>query len=679
MTILGIIGLINLLACIPLSLFVLLQNPKASANRTYFWFNFNVAIFSLGYWLWQSSNNEVSALFWFRFLFIGIALISPAYIHNIFILLDLIKDKTHRLILTGIYLINIVFIGMDLSLLLFTGLEPRFGLGYWPTPTYFFHIYLAFWFFQCFYGFYHLLNGYVHSSGEKRKQIVYFMVAAAVGLLGGATNWFVWYKIPIPPYLNILITAYVFIFAYAITKHRLMNISLAISRTAAWSIAAGLLGVIYLVLVMLYRTFIFPGVDTVFIAFSVLYGIAAGVSFQNIRFFIQTGADKAFIKGWYDYRKVQRKLTSELRRAFSIDDVVSVIKKNLDEQVDISRVSVLLPDKAGDFASPEMRIPADSDLIKTMLRDREILLKNESPALPDELCVPCFSVDDLSALIILGKKRSEDPYNEQDFDLLETISDEISDSIYRIKPYEEVKTEYENTQKKLVETEKMLARSARLSSLAILTAGVTHEIRNPLGIIRMGIDKLDDETRSVEYLKEFKSKYLKHVDRIASIIDRMLYLSKAKAPIETEIDINSLIKEYIVELVAVKNVRIETQLSDIPKIKGISDDIYQVIINLTNNAVKAMPDGGTLIYKTYTGEENGNKTAVLEVIDTGIGIPRENLEKIFDPFFSTYHEGTGLGLAIAHKIIVDLHGRIEVESVVGKGSTFKVIIPAFNT
>ena len=200
---------------------------------------------------------------------------------------------------------------------------------------------------------------------------------------------------------------------------------------------------------MLYRTFIFPGVDTVFITLSVLYGIAAGVSFLNIRFFVQTGADKAFIKGWYDYRKVQRKITSELRRAFWIDDVVSVIKKNLDEQVDISRVSVLMPDKAGDFASPEMRIPADSDLIKTMMGNREILLKNRSPALPDELCRYSSSVDQSAAMIILGKKRSEDPYNEQDFDLLETISDEISDAIFRIKPYEEVKTEYENTQKKL--------------------------------------------------------------------------------------------------------------------------------------------------------------------------------------------------------------------------------------
>ncbi len=616
-------------------------------------------------------------IFWFKIDNVGVVFLSSTVYAFVVTFLGLFNKRKHYVV--GGYLISAVFAVLTLTTnWMDTGVEIFFW-GYFPKWGFLSRIFFPFFFVYMVFSFIELFARLRVEENQKIKnQIVYFLFAFGMAYTS-SIDYFATFGIPIYPASFISMGAYFFIIAYAVTKHRLLNISLAISRTAAWIISASFLGVLYLVLVMLYRTFIFPGVDTVFITLSVLYGIAAGVSFQNIRFFVQTGADKAFIKGWYDYRKVQRKITSELRRAFSIDDVVSVIKKNLDEQVDISRVSVLMPDKAGDFASPEMRIPADSDLIKTMMGNREILLKNESPALPDELCVPCFSVDELSALIILGKKRSEDPYNEQDFDLLETISDEISDAIFRIKPYEEVKTEYENTQKKLVETEKMLARSARLASLATLTAGVTHEIRNPLGIIRMGIDKLDDEQRSVEYLKEFKAKYLKHVDRIASIIDRMLYLSKAKTPVETEIDINSLIKEYIIELVAVKNVRIETQLSDIPKIKGISDDIYQVIINLTNNAVKAMPDGGTLIYKTYTGEENSHKTAVLEVIDTGIGIPKENLEKIFDPFFSTYHEGTGLGLAISHKIIVDLHGRIEVESVVGKGSTFKVVIPAFNT
>jgi len=104
--------------------------------------------------------------------------------------------------------------------------------------------------------------------------------------------------------------------------------------------------------------------------------------------------------------------------------------------------------------------------------------------------------------------------------------------------------------------------------------------------------------------------------------------------------------------------------------------LHQVLTNFADNAIHAMPDGGTLTIKTYSTTEDHAQKVVVEISDTGMGIPKAIQEKIFDPFFSTRHEGTGLGLSISHKIIEAHRGKIELNSEEGKGTTFKIIFPS---
>jgi len=613
-------------------------------------------------------------LFWFKIDNIGVVFLSSTVYSFVVAFLGL-YDKRKYYVISG-YLISTIFALLILTTnWMDTGVQTFFW-GYFPKWGFLSRIFFPFFFVYMIFSFVELFARLRTEDNQKIKnQIIYFLLAFGAAYTS-SIDYFATFGISIYPASFISMGAYFIIIAYAITKHRLLNISLAISRTAAWIISASFLGVLYLILVMLYRTFIFPGVDTAFIALSVLYGIAAGVSFQNIRFFIQTGADKAFIKGWYDYRKVQRKITSELRRAFSIEEALKIIKMNLDEQVDVTRVSLLLPDNTGDYASAGMRIPDDSPIIKTIRENKDIVSRDDFSGLPDELCVPCFSMDQLSALIVLGKKRSEDSYNDQDYDLLETIGDEVSDSILRIKPYEEVKKEYEATQKKLYDTERLLAVSERIAAMARLIQEYNHEIRTPLAIMGVRISNLPDDASQIKNLKEEKEILMQQIKRATDIVDTTLRLSKPKEHKEEELDLNEIIEEAL-NLYQPIGANLTKELGALPKIKGDIDDLKLVFINLLKNAREAIADKGEIRIRTYTVEEDGHPTVCAEVTDNGSGIPKENMSKIFEPFFSTHiTKGRGLGLSIVFRIVREHLGKIEVESEAGKGSLFRIKLPA---
>jgi signal transduction histidine kinase len=122
-------------------------------------------------------------------------------------------------------------------------------------------------------------------------------------------------------------------------------------------------------------------------------------------------------------------------------------------------------------------------------------------------------------------------------------------------------------------------------------------------------------------------------------------------------------------LCSIDNYKVKKELGAIPQIKGDPEEIQEVFVNLIQNAIDAMPAGGTLTLRTYP-EKN---RVVAEISDTGKGIPEDIREKIFDPFFSTRHEGVGLGLSIAYRIIREHGGDIEVSSKPGDGTTFKIL------
>jgi two-component system NtrC family sensor kinase len=227
-----------------------------------------------------------------------------------------------------------------------------------------------------------------------------------------------------------------------------------------------------------------------------------------------------------------------------------------------------------------------------------------------------------------------------------------------------------------------LIQSKKLASLGILTSGVAHELGNPLNNISMVAQtylELYDRLHKADRIGYMKM-VLEESERIKKIVQDLLDFSRPKKADFKVTDINSVIRN---SLKLVQNTldisRIKSQLDlkeDLPAVFIDEDRIREVLVNLLNNAVHAMPAGGTVFIRTKPAKKNDN--IIIEVEDTGKGIPHEFVSHIFDPFFSTKGaEGTGLGLSISYGIVKRHYGKMDVRSKVGVGTTFVIELPIY--
>lgn len=235
----------------------------------------------------------------------------------------------------------------------------------------------------------------------------------------------------------------------------------------------------------------------------------------------------------------------------------------------------------------------------------------------------------------------------------------------------------------LKESQTILRRADRLSSLGLLTAGLAHEIRNPLVAIRTFTQLLPERYEDPEFRDGFQGLALKEVDRICGLINDLLSFARPSKPNVSPQNINDVVDNIarILETQAKeKNVEVIRRFSsDLPMVWIDREQMKQVFMNLILNAIQAMKDGGSIVISTGVSAKSDGELVreyvQVEVRDTGIGIPQENLERIFDPFFTSKDEGSGLGLAVSHQIVQEHSGFVTVKSSVGKGTAFFVNVP----
>lgn len=233
-------------------------------------------------------------------------------------------------------------------------------------------------------------------------------------------------------------------------------------------------------------------------------------------------------------------------------------------------------------------------------------------------------------------------------------------------------TERKKAEETLRRTQEKLIRSEKLAVLGELTGTVGHELRNPLGAIknsvyflRMKLGRgLEDEKikRHLDIMEE-------EINASDKIIADMLTFGRIKEPQLAPANINDIVKSCLRKDEVPPNIKVSTQLnSQLPQIQADEAQLKEVFSNIILNAIQAMPKGGKLTITTARKDES----IETDIADTGEGISKENLEKIFDPLFSTKSRGTGLGLSLCQSIIEGHEGAIEVKSEVGKGAKFIV-------
>jgi len=237
----------------------------------------------------------------------------------------------------------------------------------------------------------------------------------------------------------------------------------------------------------------------------------------------------------------------------------------------------------------------------------------------------------------------------------------------------------EHTNKQLVDTQKELVASEKMASLGKLSAGVAHEIGNPLSAISGYMEIL---SKGHEMDQEQKIKYMEKVsieiDRINRIISTLLDYAKPREIMETRINLNDIVNKTV-ELLSnqgiLKNINLELDLSQDPLNIMIDEhQLLQVLINLLINAKEAVNNDGKIAIRSFL---NDNNLAEVSIKDDGSGINKEDIDKIFDPFFTTKEpgSGTGLGLSISHRIINQFDGTISVSSNPGKETLFILTFP----
>ena len=235
----------------------------------------------------------------------------------------------------------------------------------------------------------------------------------------------------------------------------------------------------------------------------------------------------------------------------------------------------------------------------------------------------------------------------------------------------------------IVNIEEQMATADRLAAVGQLASGFAHEIGTPLSVIAGNAELLLMELPEESPIREELNIIIRQVDRVSTLLQRLLQFAKRPVGKKEKVDINALIKEVI------KFVRKQLQRCnigvklDLTKEKSIvfgnPQQLEQVVLNILMNAWQAIEKNGRIKIKTYLSDASREQRVYIDIEDTGCGIPKETHKYIFNPFFTTKEpgKGSGLGLSVCHSIIAEHKGEIRAKSEINKGTKFTVIIPRY--
>jgi two-component system, NtrC family, sensor kinase len=701
---LALTSLINGITSTTLGYFVYTRGRKDIRCLTYVLLCLSVSIWSYFYFLWQTTQTTYLALYWVRGLMAGAIFIPVNYLH--YILASVNEYKKNKKILILGYTVAFTFFVFNFTPYFVKGVAPSSLVHFSPVPGNLFHFYILMFISYAAYGVFILWKSYRQSTGATRNQLLYVFLATIIGYTGGLTNFPLWYNMSFYPSGNILVSVSVAIFAYAIIKHRLMDITVVIHKGLAYGLFLGLIFVpTYFVILALIHTFtgsmqyLLTGILVG--AFSVLAGVVS-----NLHLIMEKAIGKALFKNRYNAYDTIKNFSNALVRILDLKDLNEKIIMTLSGVMGIEKVSMFLFDSEkcsyllstthGNNEESLRRIKIEeNDLLPRYLKKSgQLIIKEEMEhsmsnapfkdgkeildmlsRIESEICIPLMNKEQLIGFLNLGHKTALEMYTPEDLNLLSTLAQNAAIALDNALLYEDLKRQ-----------KSLMRRTDRLRSLETIAGGFAHEIRNPLTSIKTFIQLAPERREDDEFVVSFSKVVSEDVHRIERLIQEILDYARYMQPRLSEEDLNDVVESslYFVRVKADgKDIAVEKELAgDLPSVLIDRQQIKQVLLNLYLNALDAMPDGGGLFVKTHSlSKGNENKWVQIEVRDTGSGISGENLDHIFDPFFTTKHEseereGTGLGLTIIHQIVQEHRGYIEVESQSGVGTTFFVNLPA---
>ncbi len=701
---------INALTSLLLIIFILKKGRK-SLHRAFAFFAGTVFLWSQSYFFWQISNSATNSLFFTKLLTAASAWIPSSFFYFSMVLIG--SEREDRVKIRGFFITSIFFCIFSFTDLMVADVRSRFGFQFWPTAGSFYWLFIVFYVGTVLQSHLLMYKRFSSLSGLNKEQIKYVSLGTFIGFIGGATNFLLWFDINIPPFGNILVSAYVFLTAYAVIRYRLMDIRVAISSAGififVYAIALGVPVYFY------YRKFYF-------LAF-VLLGVFATLG-PSLYLYLQRRANDILLKEQRRYQQTLIQASSGMGRIKDLKKLLKLIVRIVMGAIKPEYCSVYLYDresktyilntvlyrkKSNDLLKS---FPEDSKLIEYILTEgRPILLDEiktektskiipsvvalELASLGGEMIVPSIIDDRMVAFLALGQKSSGTVYTADDINVFTILANQSALAIENAQFYEDVR----RTQEQLFKAEKM-------ATIGTMADGLSHQINNRFhamgfvaGDMQDTLDFKKDIFSSEEALK-IKEELCHGLERIqenvkqgGEIVRGLLKYTRHTDEGVAACDIDKIFNSaYEIVQFKVKsgNMKIDKlyDLSLIPQIKGNFTQLQEVFFNLIDNAYDAM-----MQRKTDFKEEGYQPTLSVSIAegdvntvqvifsDNGMGVKDEDRNKLFTPFFTTKatsKKGTGLGLYVIRKIVEDNHGgKVEVVSKYQEGTKFLLSLPKF--
>ena len=544
-----------------------------------------------------------------------------------------------------------------------------------------------------------LIKTYRKAIGIERLQVKYCLLGMFFTSILGVTNnlflpmagisKFNW----LGPSFTVIMVGFT---AYSIVKHRLMDINIVLKKGTTYVLLMLLLFVPSSLLIILGQKLFYKEINYLFLAFIFSILLLVSIFFYKIKPRTEKAVEQFLFKKYYDYRETLGKFSKAMVTILDLQSLSKRVIETITQTMGVEKASLFLlnEEKGGyelresrnvEMASPVSLLPKGDPLPQYLFKMKEIIIREElakganipeldsvihqMSSLEAEVSIPLVSKGHLIGIINLSYKFNKDIYSHEDIELLSTLANQMAIAIENARLYEDLKR-----------SKSYMRRADRLASLGTLTAGLAHEIRNPLVAIKTFTQLLPERLNDEEFLNKFLGIASGEVDRIALLINELLEFAKPSEP-KLELENITTILDGMILLISTEAKKkqinvIKNYALDLPPVQIDREQIKQVFLNILLNAIEATPEDGSITVKTRSFMKPGGEPYIqIEFTDTGCGIPPEKLEEIFNPFFTTKSAGSGLGLSISHQIVEDHKGYIHVESELTKGSSFFINLP----
>jgi len=696
-------SLIGSTSALFLGLFVFIKNKERIVNRFFGLLSLGIFIWVFGCFMESSVQSKAIALWADRFLYSGAAFAPLFFLHFSLIITE--KSRKHILPFYALAVVFLVFnVVPHLRPFFIRDVAKIFPFRYIALPGPLWYVYLLYFVCCGIYALWNFIKALKSDVSEsKRLQLKYMIFSLVVIYVAACMYLCLVLSVATPPIDNLMVAVFSFITAYAIVRHKLMAIEVVIKKTLVF---AGLFAGVYAIVAGI--TFLTQLVFEQFMGSNRWIALIPSITIivialRPLENMLLRMTDKVLFQKKYNYRDLLKTFSTDVLTVLNKEKLVKTTVESLSNIMRIESCGVLLLNKETHVYELEASVGidrkvkgisliSDNTLTSFLERTKSYLStkhQGKDSPLPKrivddmnklnlEIAIPLVLHADMIGVLTLGKKKSDREYTSEDMDILLALARTLAIAISNATVLDE-----------LGQTQAEAAQREKMAVIGTLSAGINHEICNPLGIVRGQCeayllnkrDGLYDKKSESELLNKtltILEKVIHETDRATLITKRLSSFAKpSKGELDDEVNVRESIDEVLALIgyeMKLENIDVVIDIAnDLPYVIGDRKQLQEVFFNLIRNSAQAIGEQGSISIRAIAKSNSMS----IEIEDSGEGIAEDKLGQIFNPFFTTKgpDQGTGLGLFIVRQVVERNSGQISVKSTVGQGTTFYLRFP----